>query len=159
MRFESLEESRDTELRLTAAEAMHLDALGKRLTSKTTWWGQTDAEEKDTIERSVIRVRSTPAGSWMVRVSDAVGVIAIPGLQVTVKPKIPLGHLLHMFGRVDVLPRLDERPTEIEQTKDLLELTARWFLSAAKQLLQLGLIRDYEPERRELPAVRGRLEL
>jgi len=93
-----------------------------------------------------------------VRVSDAVGVIAIPGLQITVKPKIPLGHLLHMLGQVDVLPRLDEERTEIEQSRDLYELTARWFLSAAEQLLRLGLIRDYEPEHRELPAVRGRLE-
>ena len=57
-----------------------------------------------------------------------------------------------------VLPRLDEERTEIEQSTDLFELTARWFLSAAEQLLRLGLIRDYESERRELPAVRGRLE-
>jgi len=137
---------------------MHLDALGKRLTSKTTWWGQTDEAEGDTLERSVIRVRRTPAGSWTVRVRDAVGVIAIPGLQITVKPKIPLAHLLHMLGQIDVWPRLDEERTEIEQSADLFELTARWFLSAAERLLRLSLIRDYEPEHRELPAVRGRLE-
>ena len=94
----------------------------------------------------------------MVRVSDAIGVIAIPGLQITVKPKIPLGHLLHMFAKVDVWPRLDEQRTEIEQSTELFELITRWFLSAAEQLLRLGLIRDYEPERQELPAVRGRLE-
>jgi len=137
---------------------MHLELLGKRLTSKTTWWGETDEAEGDTFERRVIRVRRTPAGSWMVRVSDAVGVIAIPGLQITVKPKIPLGHLLLMFAKTDVWPRLDEQRTEIEPSKDLFELIARWFLSAAEQLLRLGLIRDYELERRELPAVRGRLE-
>jgi 5-methylcytosine-specific restriction enzyme subunit McrC len=158
MRVESIQESRDTELPLTPVEAMHLDALGKRLTSETTWWGETDEEDGNTFERTVIRVRRTPAGSWTVRVSDAVGVIAIPGLQITVKPKIPLGHLLYMLGQVDVLPRLDEERTEIEQSTDLFELTARWFLSAAEQLVRLGLIRDYEPERSELSAVRGRLE-
>jgi 5-methylcytosine-specific restriction enzyme subunit McrC len=93
-----------------------------------------------------------------VRVTDAVGVIAIPGLQITVKPKIPMGHLLHMFGQVDVLPRLDKEGTEIEQSEHLFVLVAGWFLTAAEQLLRLGLIRDYELERQELPSVRGRLE-
>src|SRR5437762_692653 len=82
MRIESIQESRDTELQLTAVEAMHLD----------------------------------------------------------------------------VLPRLDAERTEIEQSADLFELAARWFLSAAEQLVRLGLIRDYEPARGELPVVRGRLE-
>src|SRR5205823_5364065 len=105
------------------------------------------------------RVRRTPAGKWMVRVSDAIGVIAIPGLQITVKPKIPLSHLLLMFAKTDVWPRLDEQQrTEIQQSADLFELIARWFLSAAEHLLRLGLIRDYELERQEHPAARGRIE-
>ena len=94
----------------------------------------------------------------MVRVSDAIGVIAIPGLQITLKPKIPLDHLLLMFAKTDVWPRLDEQRTEIEQSSDLFGLIARWFLSTAEQLLRLGLIRDYELERQEHPAVRGRIE-
>jgi 5-methylcytosine-specific restriction endonuclease McrBC regulatory subunit McrC len=120
--------------------------------------GETDEAEGEPLVRSVIRARRTPAGSWMVRVSDAIGVIAIPGLQITVKPKIPLGHLLLMFAKADVWPRLDEQRTEIEQSRELFELITRWFLSAAEQLLRLGLTRDYELERQELPAVRGRLE-
>ena len=139
-------------------EAVHLDALGKRLASNTTWWGAIDEFEGETVERSVIRVRRTPAGKWMVRVSDAIGVIAIPGLQITLKPKIPLDHLLLMFAKTDVWPRLDEQRTEIEQSSDLFGLIARWFLSTAEQLLRLGLIRDYELERQEHPAVRGRIE-
>ena len=158
MRFETIQESLDTELPLTAVDAMHLEALWKRLASNTTWWGETDEAEGEPLVRSVIRAQRTPAGSWMVRVSDAIGVIAIPGLQITVKPKIPLGHLLLMFAKADVWPRLDEQRTEIEQSRELFELITRWFLSAAEQLLRLGLIRDYELERQELPAVRGRLE-
>jgi 5-methylcytosine-specific restriction endonuclease McrBC regulatory subunit McrC len=44
------------------------------------------------------------------------------------------------------------------QSADLFELIARWFLSSTEQLLRLGLIRDYELEHQEHPAVRGRLE-
>src|SRR5262249_31670597 len=157
VRTESIQESSDTELPLSDGEAVHLDALGKRLASNTTWWGATDEVEGYPVERSVVRVRRTPAGKWLVRVSDAVGGIAIPGLQITVKPKIPLGHLLLMFAKTDIWPRLDEQRTEIEQSADLFELIARWFLSAAEHLLRLGLIRDYELERQEIPTIRGRL--
>jgi 5-methylcytosine-specific restriction enzyme subunit McrC len=94
-----------------------------------------------------------------VRVTDAVGVIAIPGLQITVKPKIPLPHLLVMFARAGVWPRLDDQRTAIEHSADLLELITLWFLSATERLLRLGLIRDYGAVCQEEPIVRGRLEL
>jgi hypothetical protein len=54
MRFESIQESLDTELALSAVEATHLDALGKRLASNTTWWGERDEAEEEPFERSVI---------------------------------------------------------------------------------------------------------
>jgi hypothetical protein len=127
MRTEYIQESRETELPLTDLEAAHLDALGKRLASHTTWWGETELDE-EAPEKSVVRVRRTPDGKWIVRVVDAIGVVAIPGLQIVVEPKIPLDHLLLMFRKADILPRLDEQRTAIEQSSSLFELVARWFL-------------------------------
>jgi 5-methylcytosine-specific restriction enzyme subunit McrC len=157
VRTEYIREARDAELALTDVEAADLDALGKRLASHRKWWGE--AEELEEVhEKSVVRVRRTPAGKWIVRVIDAVGVIGIPGLQVVVNPKIPLDHLLLMFRKADICPRLDEQRTEIEQSPNLFDLVARWFLSKAEDLLRLGLLRDYELERDECPSIRGRIE-
>ena len=158
MRTEYVQESKETELPIDDSEAADLDALGKRLASHTTWWGETDELDEEVPEKSVVRVRRTPAGKWIVRVIDAIGVIAIPGLQIIVKAKIPLDHLLLMFRKASYLPRLDEQRAQIEQSPDLFDLIARWFLSRAEDLLRLGLSRDYELESDEVPSVRGRIE-
>jgi McrBC 5-methylcytosine restriction system component len=158
VRTEYIQEARETELALTDVEAADLHALGKRLASHSKWWGEAEKSEEEVHEKSVVRVRRTPAGRWTVRVIDAVGVIAVPGLQLVVNPKIPLDHLLLMFRKADICPRLDEQRTEIEQSPNLFDLVARWFLSKAEDLLRLGLLRDYELERDECPSIRGRIE-
>jgi hypothetical protein len=158
VRTEYIQESRETELALTDVEAADLDVLGKRLASRSKWWGVAEELEEEVREKSVVRVRRTPAGKWTVRVIDAVGVVGIPGLQLVVNPKIPLDHLLLMFRRADICPRLDEQHIEIEQSQNLFDLVARWFLSEAEDLLRLGLLRDYELRRDECPSIRGRIE-
>jgi 5-methylcytosine-specific restriction enzyme subunit McrC len=92
-------------------------------------------------------------------VDNAVGVIAVPGLQITVRPKIPLSHLTFMFGKVGVWPRLDEQRTKLDPDTKLIDLIARWFLSATESLVRLGLARDYQVVRSEERTVRGRLDL
>jgi 5-methylcytosine-specific restriction enzyme subunit McrC len=159
VRTEHVQEAKETELALTDVEAADLEALGKRLASRTRWWGEESEEiEEEVYERSVVRVRRTPAGKWLVRVIDAVGVVAVPGLQIVVNPKIPLDHLLLMFRIAKICPRLDEQRIEIEASPNLFDLVARWFLSKAEDLLRLGLLRDYELERDECQSVRGRIE-
>jgi hypothetical protein len=69
----------------------------------------------------------------------------------------PADAKFNLSGR-DLSGAKDEQRTEIDQSPDLFELIARWFLSTAEQLLRQGLIRDYELERQEHPAVRGRIE-
>jgi 5-methylcytosine-specific restriction enzyme subunit McrC len=110
------------------------------------------------VEKRVIHVFRSPEGGWSIRVDNAIGVIAIPGLQITVRPKIPLNHLLFMFAKTGVWPRLDEQRIEIEPSTELTVLTARWFVSATEKLLRLGLVRDYQVVCGEEPTIRGRLE-
>lgn len=90
-------------------------ALGKRLASHFKWWDEAEDLEDDVQEKSFVRLRRAPAGEWTLRVVDAIGVIGIPGLQIVVEQKMPLDHLLLLFRKTDVWPRLDEQHTKIEQ--------------------------------------------
>jgi 5-methylcytosine-specific restriction enzyme subunit McrC len=154
-------ESRPADLEVTVAQAQALQDLGRRLASERSWWGTDDIEEAEGSERrqSVIACSRLTRTRWRVTVRDAIGVVAVPGLQLTVAPKIPLDHLLYLLERADVLPRLDERPTETAQSSDLWELVARWFVTAAEHVLRRDLMRDYEEHRDRLEVVRGRIDV
>ena len=57
----------------------------------------------------------TPSGTdWNVRVRDAVGLVALPDLQLVVHPKIPTEHLIYLFARAGALPRLESQSGSLE---------------------------------------------
>ncbi len=155
MRTETIIESRDAVLSLEPREADALNRLGERLASRTGWWGD-DGEEARV--RSVIRARPLSDGRWTVRVSDAVGLVAIDSLQLLVQPKIPVAHLLYLLSRSGEFPRLEEQAGSIAAADSLWELVAEWFVAAFERLLRRDLVRDYEEMTDDLRAARGRIE-
>src|SRR5689334_999380 len=106
MRVETVPESQPKVLTLSSAEARGLADVGARLASQKEWWGA-DGDAEATQGRTIIRVQPVGPEQWSVRVSDAVGVIALGDLQIVVAPKIPANHLLHLLARGGELPRLD----------------------------------------------------
>jgi 5-methylcytosine-specific restriction enzyme subunit McrC len=159
MRTETVTESQPSVLALTPAEASGLAAVGARLASQKEWWGAADAEADPAEGRTIIRVQPVGHEQWSVRVSDAVGVIAVGELELLVAPKIPQNHLLHLLARGGELPRLDEAPVHAAVSPSLWELVARAFVEAAEHLLRLGLIRDYRELADTLDAASGRIEV
>jgi hypothetical protein len=159
MRAETVTESQPKVLTLSSAEARGLAAVGARLASQKEWWGAADADLDPGEGRTIIRVQPVGPEQWSVRVSDAVGVIAVGDLQLQVAPKIPASHLLHLLARSGELPRLDEAPVHAAVSPSLWELVARAFVEAAERLLRVGLIRDYRELADTLDAASGRIEV
>ena len=149
-----LVETREQVIAMSDGQADELRAVGKRLAKM--WWG---AEEAST-EHSVLRCNPKGPGEWFVHVNDAIGMIAIEGLQLIVKPKIPIPHLLYLFAESGRFPRLDtERRIQASAGESLLELVVEWFVTAMETVLRRGLIRDYHDTTESIPFVRGRLDV
>ena len=155
MRTLAVIESQDANVSLSQQEAEALRAAGRRLASTSTYWGADTAPE----ERSVLGCRPRGRGRWTLRVRDAVGVIAIPGLQVTVEPKIPVSHLLYLFAHSGAFPRLDAQRAQVATSRSLWELVARWLVGEMEQLLRHGLMRDYHDATEESEVIRGRIDV
>jgi 5-methylcytosine-specific restriction enzyme subunit McrC len=155
-RSETIRESAEVILDLDEDMAAALTRLGKNLAGKKSWWGHVD--DGDTSpDRTVIRVDHRGGARWAVRVNDAVGVIAVPGLQLIVRPKIPLGHFIYLLERGGAMPRLEEDRATADVESSLWTLVARWYVDQAERVLRHGLLRDYVEVEDQLTAVQGRL--
>lgn len=157
MRFETLQENREQVLQLTDAQAIALQHAGNRLASSKIWWGDEDDEAAET--RSVIACLPHGLGTWRVTVRNAVGLVSIGDLQLAVEPKIPVNHLLYLFGRSGQFPRMDDQRVHAARSMDLWALVAWWYVEAAEQLLRRDLIRDYQYITDNLSLIRGRVDL
>ena len=140
---------------MTHEEARELQELGQRLASKKSWWGTDEPPEDTTVVRCVPHGR----GQWSVRVSDAVGIVAIPSLQIVIEPKIPISHLLYLFAASGAFPRLDNQRVKASLGRSLFELVAEWYIAAMELVLRQGLIRDYHDLTNVTPFIRGRLDV
>jgi len=148
-----LVESQRAEIPLTREQAQGLFTLGKKLASKTGWWGDTE----ETPPSSVIDVAQAPDGMWSIVVREAVGVVSIDGIQLVVSPKIPFQHFLYLAGQSGVIPRIESLPTEIAADKSLWEIVAHWSVHAAEGVLRGELAKGYCETTDELELSRGRL--
>ena len=146
----TLIESERYAVTLTESQALELTLLGRRLAAATR---ASDDDEEN--RASVIRCTLVARDRWQVSVDNAVGVIAIDGLQITVEPKIPLEHLVFLLEKARLVPRLDRRPIEVASSTTLLQVVAKWFLYALEVLFRDDLLHDYREERDELGVLRG----
>lgn len=153
MRTEHLVESQASELTLSQEEASLLAAVGRRLASDRTWFGERPPEE-----RTVIRCTPGSSGRWLVRVQDAVGVVSLGDLQIVVRPKIATPHLLYLFARGLQVPRLDDQQAAAESAAALWELVARWFVRSTMAVIRRDLSRDYRATSEVLQSVRGQVQ-
>jgi hypothetical protein len=96
-------------------------------------------------------------GAARVKVLDAVGMVAVDGLQLTIGPKIPQRHFLDIVSRSNRLPEIAALPGGLEEDAHFAVLICQWFLVALERILAEGLLSDYREVREETGAVRGRL--
>ena len=154
MRSEVLVESQDTTLAMSEDEAAALNAAGRRLASDRAWWGEVETSG----DRTVVRCTPQGGGLWTVRVTDAVGLVSVGDLQLEVRPKIPVDHLLYLFGESGRFPRLDDQLARAMGGASLWALVARWYLAEIEGVLRKDLVRDYLDAGGWLKVIRGRVD-
>lgn len=157
MRTEDLIESVPTELPLSTTQVTELRAVGRRLASATSWWGDTDDDSEPPTQRSVISCEQLTPSRAKVTVRDAIGVVSAAGVQLNVHPKIPLHHFLYLAEQSQLVPRLDEQRAQLALGENLWELMAQWFLSSLEAVIRGDLIRDYHSHVEERPFSTGRV--
>jgi 5-methylcytosine-specific restriction endonuclease McrBC regulatory subunit McrC len=91
-------------------------------------------------------------------VVDAVGVLAVEGLQLTIAPKIPAEHFLEIVSRSSRLPTIAAPPGAVQRGAGFAELLCLWFVGALERIVAEGLLQDYREVTEETAAVRGRLQ-
>jgi 5-methylcytosine-specific restriction endonuclease McrBC regulatory subunit McrC len=104
-----------------------------------------------------VRVRRRDVRTAEVRVSDAVGMVATPSLELHVAPKVPSAHLLALLRAEGLAPRFDVAPGHLAEDDNLAVLVAHWLVTALERVLEQGLAADYRSEHGELRAIRGRV--
>lgn len=152
-RKESVVESRWHTLDLSYDEQAALQSIGERLAKQTDRFGQVDPERQS----SRIHFHRLDEKKARIRILDSVGIVAIPGLQLSVMPKIPVPHLVDLLRSGNLVPRLSVESGEVDEDSNLAVLIAHWLVSSAERILEEGLARDYRLNHDELNTVRGRV--
>ena len=102
---------------------------------------------------------SAHSGYWHVSARHYVGSINVAGLQVLVRPKIPLRNLFLLL-EVGLRERdWHDEATRYETTGDLLPALVSFFARAAETTLARGLYHSYRERRDRLVAMRGRIDM
>ncbi len=155
MQTECITESTDSPpIRLSSAQADALQAAGRRLASTKAWWGNQD-EDGESPERTVIRCRPVASGKYVVRVSEAVGIVVAGDIQLIVSPKINQRHFLYLLNASERLPRFDPQKGTADADQSFWQLVARWYLDQLQLVVRRDLIRDYREAEARLGVVRG----
>ena len=99
------------------------------------------------------------AGGWRVTACNYVGSINVAGLQVLVRPKIPLRNLFLLL-EVGLRPQdWHDEAVRFETTGDLLPALVSFFARTTETTLARGLYHSYREQRDRLVAMRGRVDI
>ena len=141
-------------IEMTEGEANGFSALGRELSAKTAWWG----DSVSSIERSVIHVEELSGGRYKITFKDVVGAVRIGNHQIHIQPKIPSNHFWHIVSHSSLAPRISASPVSVAEGTAMIEVLALWCVEAAEHLLRVGLRKDYREEMGELIEVRGQIQ-
>jgi len=99
------------------------------------------------------------SGQWQVSAHNYVGSINVAGLQVLVRPKIPLRNLFLLL-EVGLRERdWHDEAVRFETTGDLLPALVSFFARTTETTLARGLYHSYQEQRDRLVALRGRVDI
>lgn len=108
---------------------------------------------------SKIRVTRPPLGDgYILNPQQYVGVVRLPtGRILRCQSKVPITNLTKMLAEAIDLPELLKEQVQLERIDDLLELTARHFVSLVLRLIDAGMYRAYVEQTENRTTIRGRI--
>lgn len=95
---------------------------------------------------------------YRVVAGSVVGAANVAGVQVLVRPKIPLRNLLYLLGAGYDDIRWWEETFPYDREQELLPAFLAFFTRSLQRALGVGLLRTYQWEEERLPTIRGRLD-
>ena len=95
---------------------------------------------------------------YRVVAGSVVGAANVAGVQVLVRPKIPLRNLLYLLGAGYDDIRWWEETFPYDREQELLPAFLAFFTRSLQRALSVGLLRTYQWEEERLPTIRGRLD-
>ncbi|WP_243495691.1 McrC family protein [Priestia aryabhattai] len=108
---------------------------------------------------TLISCNKVSEGQYEVTVRNAIGLIGIGGLTILVKPKIPMKHFLWIFTRASRLPRMSINHLQGGQGENLHEIIILTFLKKVRELIQQGILTEYQSIQEKLSTIRGRVNI
>lgn len=107
----------------------------------------------------LLRVEVTPrVDRYRLVAGSAVGTAHVEGMQVLVRPKIPLRNLLYLLGAGHDDIRWWEETFPYDSEQELLPAFLAFFARSLQRALGAGLLRTYHWEEERLPTIRGRID-
>lgn len=96
-------------------------------------------------------------GTWMVQAAQYVGVVTAPGLDVRIRPKLPVGRLLFLLAYADDPRAWQQTLAAFGDHADLITAIAHGFVHHAERAVHVGVLQGYRHTEEALTALRGRL--
>ena len=144
------------------AEPEHEPLLLRELDEERVCLSRDEARFLLEEHRTHISLRPSFDGDdeWLVRPATYCGIIPLPtGRAIYIEPKVGIANLWRMLGwAYDLLKLSGDAPVPLTMA-DLLESVVEVFVGQVGDLLRSGLLRGYVPERDNLTAMRGRLNV
>ena len=130
------------------------------------WSSVSDIELSDGQVRALARhdafdVRPDPdsSGRWRVGSRHKVGAVTVEGLELRVRPKVPVAAVLSLLSEAIGRVQFDDDLVEFAASPDLLPVVAGAFCRHAESAIRLGPIQGYRTVEDSILGVRGRLNL
>ncbi len=102
---------------------------------------------------------TTAPGFFEVAASSYVGSIVVPGLELLIRPKVPLENVFLMLDVGMPAGAWRRESFDYGTSTDLLPAFAAFFARTVEQTIARGLIRSYRAEEERLTTLRGRIDL
>ena len=100
-----------------------------------------------------------PSGTWQVTAQSHVGVLALAGLEIRIRPKIGISRLLALLSRHIVKVSFDADRVDWGTDDDLTAMIANAFITETEKLLAGGLLSGYRAVDESLLTIRGRIDM
>lgn len=102
---------------------------------------------------------TTAPGFFEVAASSYIGSIVVPGLELLIRPKVPLENVFLMLDVGMPAGAWRRESFDYGTSTDLLPAFAAFFARTVEQTIARGLIRSYRAEEERLTTLRGRIDL